>query len=105
MERMTAKKVEEKGQSLIAAGKICMLIGLCALGLFLLIVLISFSINGTDGFSHVLEFDFEDYEFGIPFLILSYLGTLAGICGIPMYFSGLKLFALGRIAVNTEKNN
>lgn len=104
-ENMTSEKVESKGQTLIKAGRLCMLIGLCALGLFFLILIIAAMINGGTGIVYALAFDFDGYEFGIPFMILSYLGMLIGICGLPLYVSGLNLFTLARIAVNTEKRN
>ena len=101
---MTSEKVESKGQSLIKAGRLCMLIGLCALAMFFLILIIAAMINGGTGIIYALAFDFDGYEFGIPFMVLSYLGMLVGICGLPIYISGLNLFTLARIAVNTEKN-
>ena len=104
-ENMTSEKVESKGQALIKAGRLCMVIGLCALGLFLFILLIAALINGGTGIVYALAFDFDGYEFGIPFMALSYLGMLMGISGLPIYISGLNLFTLARIAVNTEKNN
>ena len=103
-ENMTSEKVESKGQSLIKAGRLCMLIGLCALAMFFLILIIAAMINGGTGIIYALAFDFDGYEFGIPFMVLSYLGMLVGICGLPIYISGLNLFTLARIAVNTEKN-
>ena len=62
-------------------------------------------INGGTGIVYALAFDFDGYEFGIPFMALSYLGMLIGICGLPLYVSGLNLFTLARIAVNTENQN
>ena len=102
---MTSEKVESKGQALIKVGRLCMVIGLCAFGLFLFILLIAALINGGTGIVYALAFDFYGYEFGIPFMALSYLGMLMGISGLPIYISGLNLFTLARIAVNTEKNN
>ena len=101
-ENMSSEKVESKGQSLIKAGRLCMLIGVCALGLFLFILIIAAMIGGTEGIVEALTFNFRGYEIGIPFMALSYLGILAGLCGLPIYISGLNLFALARIAVNTE---
>ena len=104
-ENMTSEKVESKGQALIKVGRLCMFIGLCAFGLFLFILLIAAAINGGTGIVYALAFNFRGYEFGIPFMALSYLGMLMGISGLPIYISGLNLFTLARIAVNTEKNN
>ena len=100
---MTSKRVEEIGQSFIKAGRYCMTIGLYSLGLFLLILLIAAVVNGATGILYALAFDFDGYEIGIPFMGLSYMGMMFGILGVPMYFIGLNIFALGRIAHNTEK--
>lgn len=99
---MTSEKVESKGQALIKAGRLFMVIGIFAIGLFFLILLIAAAINGGTGIVYALAFDFYGYEFGIPFMALSYLGMLMGLCGLPIYISGLNLFILARIAVNTE---
>ena len=104
-ENMTSEKVESKGQALIKVGRLFMVIGLCAFGLFLFILLIAAAINGGTGIVYALAFNFRGYEFGIPFMALSYLGMLMGISGLPIYISGLNLFTLARIAVNTEKTN
>lgn len=104
-ENMTSKQVEEKAQGLIKAGRKCMITGLCALGLFLIILVIAGAINGTIGIRYALRFDFSGYEIGIPFMTLSYLGMLVGLFGIPIYLYGLNLFTIARTAVNTEKNN
>jgi hypothetical protein len=101
-ENMTSEKVESKGQALIKAGRLLMVIGLFAVGLFLLILLIAAAINGRTGIAYALAFDFDGYEIGIPFMALSYLGMAMGLCGLPIYISGLNLFTLARIAVNTE---
>lgn len=102
---MTSKEVEAKGQSLIKVGRLCMVIGLCALLLFLLILVVAGLINGSKGVTYALAFNFRGYEFGIPFMALSYFGMLIGICGLPLYISGLNLFTLARIAVNTENKD
>lgn len=104
-ENMTSEKVESKGQALIKVGRLCMVIGVFAIGLFLFILLIAGAINGAIGIKYALAFKFRGYEFGIPFMALSYLGMVLGLCGLPIYISGLNLFTLARIAVNTEKNN
>ena len=103
-ENMTSKKVESKGQALIKGGRLCIGIGLCAFGLFLVILLIAAAINGGEAILYALAFDFSGYEIGIPFMVLSYLGMAIGLCGLPVYISGLILFTLARIAVNTENN-
>ena len=104
-ENMTSEKVESKGQALIKVGKLCMITGLFATALFFLILLVAAVINGGTGILYALAFDFDGYEFGIPFMVLSYIGMVLGILGLPIYISGLNLFTLARIAVNTEKTN
>lgn len=100
---MTSTDVERIGQNLTKSGKYLMVIGLYSSGLFLLILLIAALINGPTGISYALAFNFDGYEIGIPFMGLSYMGMTCGILGIPMYFGGLNIFVLGRIAHNTEK--
>ena len=104
-ENMTSEKVESKGQALIKAGRLCIVIGIFAVGLFFLILLVAVAINGRKGVVYALAFDFDGYEFGIPFMALSYLGMVIGLGGLPIYISGLNLFTLARIAVNTENKN
>lgn len=82
-----------------------MVIGVFAIGLFFLILFIALAINGITGILYALAFDFEGYEFGIPFMALSYLGMAIGLGGLSIYISGLNLFTLARIAVNTENKN
>jgi hypothetical protein len=100
---ITSDRLEAKGQSLYKTGKIFTFIGICGFSLFALILIIAALLYGSSGILYVLSFDLYDFEFVIPLLIISYISILLGIIGVPMYFSGLNIFALGRIAHNTEK--
>jgi len=103
LKNMTSQKVEKKAQTIIKVGRIFMLIGLICLILFLFILFLALVLEGKYGLMSALVLDFRGYEFGIIFMLLAYLGTAVGICGLPMYMYGIQLFTLARIAVNTEK--
>ena len=79
-----------------------MILGLCGLGLSLLIGLISVSL-GAEFYTPFIYDLGTDYFFASPFIMAAELCILYGILSIPMYFIGLNIFVLGRIAVNTEK--
>ena len=101
---ITSERLEEKGQSLYKLGKVfsfCGLIGFC---MFVLSILGALAVKGGSAILFLLEFNLgSGYEFMYLILPVSYIGILLGIIGIPMYFHGLNIFALGRIARNTEK--
>lgn len=79
-----------------------MFIGVCGIGLLLLVGIICVAMGGD--FIDPMIFKLKSrYAFAYIFVVLSYLGIIAGISGISIYFHGLNLFALGRIAHNTEK--
>lgn len=109
---MTSENVEKKGQTFYKAGKIGMLCGLAGIGLLVVVVLITFLIATLRSPSYAWEivggtlaFLYDDALVFIayPFIAVSYLCILFGLVGIPLYFYGINLFALGRIAHNTEK--
>ena len=101
---ITPKKLERKGQSCYKAGKICLFIGLVGLILFVLSVTVTGIIGTPEWVSNQLALQIgEQFAFMYPIMILSYLGMLTGSVGCFLYFIGLILFALGRIAKNTEK--
>jgi hypothetical protein len=108
---ITSEKLEDKGQNLYKLGKLFMFAGICGFGVLLLISLIVLVTYSSDAlFEYVLLLDTDSGALFIDFLVntlvfFSYLGIILGFAGIPMYFSGLNIFALGRIAHNTEKNN
>ena len=99
--KVTSKDVERKGQNIYIASKICMFIGLMGIILLALVCILSVALGGDIG--ETLTFDLgDDYSFAYPFIALAYLAIVAGIIGIMIYWGGIYLFTLGRIAVNTE---
>lgn len=107
---ITSEKLERKGQKLYKLGKVFMFAGVCGLGLLLLISLFVIVVAGPYAcfnalFNYVLVLNAGEGAYVLVNILVfvSYLGLLLGIVGIPMYTSGLKFFALGRIANNTEK--
>lgn len=103
---LTSKEIEDKGLKMMNAGKILAITGLCGLGLIVLICLISMSMGGPAYALMALTFTVHSsFAFVIPFMIIAYLAFLCLFPGITLYYNGLKLYALGRIAVNTEKEN
>lgn len=101
---MTSKKVEQKGQGFINLGRLFGLIGVISFALWFISTVIA--LIAGNYFIDVLILEF-DSDFAKVIFVICYLGTTIGFFGIPLYFTGLKLFTLGRIAVNTEglKNN
>lgn len=102
------EKVEKRGQTLIKLGKIFAMSGLVGLGLLLIMIIIGalFLVGGgIKGILFTLALGFYGAGSGIAYIvmILAYLGIFLGICAFPTYLCGLHLFAVGRIAVNTEK--
>ena len=104
---LTAAEVERKGQKGYKLGKIFMLVGLCGFVLLLLIVGIGEVMDpGANDGIEALFFDVpNDLSFVLPLIALAYIGVLLGIIGIGLYNIGINRFALGRIAVNTEKED
>ena len=100
---ITSERLEEKGQSLYKTGKLFCFIGFCGFALLLLSVLITLAIDSSWVLDLLMLDISEEYAFMFLIIPLSYLGILLGIVGIPMYFNGLTVFALGRIAHNTEE--
>ena len=101
---ITSEKLEDKGQSFYKLGKIFCFCGLCGFALLLLSVLITLIVGGGDWVVDLLIFDIDDdFAFMYAIIPVAYLGVCLGLIGIPLYFSGLNIFALGRIAHNTEK--
>lgn len=100
---LTSKKVEEKGQNLYKNSKLLMFIGLCGIGLAIIMGLISLILGGE--FFYPFIFEISGYEFAIIFIIADYIALLCGIIGIGWYHYSLNLFAIGRIAANTENLN
>ena len=102
---LTSEKVEKKAQTFYKVGKLGMLCGLIAMVLLILSVLITLMIGRPSWVEDLLILDIDDdFFFMYPIMILSYLGILFGAVGVGLYFYGINLFALGRIAHNTEKD-
>ena len=101
---LTSADVERKGQNAYKAGKVLMLIGLCGLVLMLAICLVS-QILGARFVDPLLFSLYDNYALVYPLIALAYLAMLCGVYGIASYNVGIYLFAFGRIAVNTEKED
>ena len=99
---LTPEKVEAKGQKLHRLSKIGMLIGLCGIALFVIIGLISIA-TGASFIAPMIFHVYHGYEFSYFFVVIDYLALILGIVGCSVYFRSLELYALGKIAVNTEK--
>ena len=102
MAQMTPKKVELQGEKLYKTGKIFMFIGLFSLAFLILVTLISLAISPRY-FYYIFLLDASGYEILYPLILGSYIGVPLGILGIVLYLYGMQLFALGRIAGNTEQ--
>ena len=100
---ITSEKLEQKGQNIYVFAKLGMFFGICSILLALIIGILSVSL-GADFFSPFIFYVAEEYAFAYLFVVVDYLALLWGLASIPMYFAGLNIFALGRIAHNTEKN-
>ena len=99
---MTSEKLEKKGQSLYIFSKIGMFCGLCAIALTILIGLIALATGADFIEPFIFEID-EEFAFAYFFVIIDYLAVLYGLVGLPIYFYSLNIFALGKVAHNTEK--
>ena len=101
---MTSEKLESKGQFFYKAGKLGMFCGLAGLGLLILSILGTLTVGRPSWVVDLLTFSIHgDFAFMYPIMVVSYLAIIYGAIGIGMYFYGINLFALGRIAHNTEK--
>ena len=100
---ITPERLEKKGQSFYRIGKIGMLCGIAGLILQIISLGLVMIIEGAEEIVDFLCFDTEPSVFFVyPFWVISCLGILFGIFSVFLYFSGMKLFALGKIAGNTE---
>lgn len=101
-ETINPTKVVEHGEKLYKLSKIFIFIGACAVALAVFMSLIGLMLEG--GYFYLMfVFDVtSDYTFVIPLVILVYLGIIIGFTGIPMYYSSLQIYSLGKIAQNTE---
>lgn len=97
--RLTPHAVEEHGQWMYQNSWKHMLCGIIGLIIFFLVGI--YSVNEYDSFWAV--FLFIEHGVGTFFAIISDVLILVGISGLSMYNKSYYLFALGRIAVNTEQ--
>lgn len=99
---ITAEKLEEKGQSIYKLSKILLFVGVCGFAFLMFICLICVSLGG-DFIDPIVFSIYYSYAWAYLFVVIADLAILLGIAAIPMYFSGLNIYALGRIAHNTEE--
>lgn len=101
MEELTSKKVEQTGIVFYTISRIGMIFGVISIALAILIGLISIAL-GADFISPFVFRVADSYAFAYLFVIVDYFFFIWGLVSVFFYFIGLHLFALGRIAVNTE---
>ncbi|MBQ7906636.1 MAG: hypothetical protein IJ309_01535 [Clostridia bacterium] len=99
---ITSEKVEGLGQKLYKISKWVMLIAALCFVTFFVVALILAACEGCE-IGELLIFDSDTYI--IPFTAISYLSLVVCLIGVGLYFSGINLYAVGRIAVNTEKKD
>ena len=100
--KLTSRKLETTGQTFYCIGILGIICGVVGIGLTIFMGLISLALGGD--FLTPMIFDLDSsYAFAYPFVVLAYLALACGIICSPLYFYGMHLFGLGRIAVNTEK--
>ena len=81
-----------------------MFCGLAGLGLLILSILGTLIIGRPSWVVDLLTFGISgEFAFMYLIMVISYLAIVYGAIGIGLYFYGINLFALGRIAHNTEK--
>ena len=101
---MTSEKLENKGQFFYKAGKLGLFCGLAGLVLLILSILGTLIVVGPYWVVDLLAFKIASkFAFMYPIMVVSYLAIIYGAISIGLYFYGINLFALGRIAHNTEK--
>ena len=99
---ITSEKLEEKGQSMYRASKTYLFLGIFGIVFMNIICLICVA-TGGDYTDPLIMHIHHSYAWAGIFIIVAYMCIFSGIIGIPMYFYGIIIFALGRIAYNTEK--
>ncbi|MBO5852176.1 MAG: hypothetical protein J6R29_07580 [Clostridia bacterium] len=95
-------KVIERGEKLYRLSRLFMFIGACAVALAILMALIGLMIDSKYFYFIFLFSADSSFDFTIPLVIIAYLGIILGLIGIPMYYSSLQIYSLGKIAKNTE---
>lgn len=99
---ITSEKIEEKGQSMYLMSKKGMYIGFWAFVLMNVVCCICTALGGDYSDPLLLSIH-HSYTWAYFFVLPLYIAMLWGIVCIPMYFNGIIIFVLGRIAHNTEK--
>ena len=95
--------IVEKGEKLYKTSRKLMFIGVCAIALAVLMSIIGLMISGGYFYLMFIFAAGSPYEFTIPLVMAVYLGIILGCVGIPMYYSSLQIYSLGKIAENTSK--
>ncbi len=93
--------VLEKGEKFYRLGGNLIKVLWIDLAIFLSILLIAILGWGIEAAPYVLSAHVE-YGFVNILVVLTYLGVLVGLVGVPFYFWGLHYMVLGQIAKNTE---
>ena len=102
---LSSKKLEKTGQMFYMLGKLLLVCGLIGLGLLLFSIIITAMID-SDWVGLLLTFNISN-KYWIMYIImfLAYLLIGFGSIGFLVYFFGLFVFGIGRIANNTEKKS
>ena len=105
---ITSFDIQRKGIRSHKLGKWFMAIGLFGISLLLLISIVVVILYDSYALIYVLGFEVDSGAAFVDFvvcilLIVSYIAISFGIVGVPLYFYGINTFALGRIAVNSER--
>jgi hypothetical protein len=98
---LTSERVEKKGQWFYKRSKPLILIGICGMILLLIFCIIGYMDIGVRTLLEVLTLQYGEAMSALT--LVCYIAILCGCVGIGWYFYGIQTFALGRIAVNTEK--
>ncbi len=101
---MTSEKLEKKGQQYYKIGILGSIIGIIGLFLLYISILITLSVAGESGIASLFLLSIpKKYAYLNTIMIFSYIFISCGIISNRFFFNGLLMFALGRIAHNTEK--
>lgn len=99
-----SKTLLEKGAKFYKVGGVLIKVLLASLALFALIMIIGIIGWGTGSCLYILTV-YTRYTFVDILIVISYLGIVAGLVGLPFFFFGLHYMGLGQIAINTEPKN
>lgn len=98
-----ATKVLNTGLKFVKVGKTLMWVLLGAVVLLLLIIIIAGASFGGEYIPLCLtmQIDYSSYAFVNVLVVLSYIGIIAGLVGVKLYFWGMHYIGLGQTACNT----